>query len=578
MKHVQPNESVATDAAPTSGDNGNATKTDTPLGFVGVLKSFEKIMCSLGGADLIVLAECPPDERRRFFLAGFTNLLGSTCTAMALGVSLHAFGVDLRWLIPIVIFFGILFFVFTVSLCGAIVSWGKNKSGSKASRFIMIFRLALILNTSLFTAMVSGPLILAEALVIERREFEITEASRLDGLTPELRVQETMLREEVSAWEKQIEDWYEGINRQLEEDPVVLDQIRQRNTFEVSLNTTSAQYQQWIRASTERIALAQRNRATILEVIANLPEDSDQIPVLNSQIQSLNANIAWENSEQRRRNDRLRQMEGELALMNQGIAQRRLQVEALHGERRQELYTQRDRARAALIEIENRNSNNSEINQSYSAMGGLIRDINLIRRMQGRIFSSSATPDQRSTAFTITIIGVIIAVFFITIDLLPIITLFFFKSEHYIFLKEKQQEEREKRYTIELQERIAAEELRVRKKTESEQLELAKHVIETQNEIAFQKAKSECELIPKIAEICLDSLQELSSKLSESREEIFKTQFSNSGNTNIITRLFDYIQRTLSDAFEFMLAQFDKRREGGKTPLKSHDNYWDNAA
>lgn len=577
MKHEQSSGFGAMDAAPVYGDDGIATKADTPLGFVGVLKGFEKIMCSLGGADVNELPKCPSDEWRRFFLAGFTNLLGSTCTAMALGVSLHAFGVGLGWLIPIVMFFGIIFFVLTMSLCGAIVSWGNERSGAKAGPS-MTFRLIITVLLSLFTAMILETFIFADPLAIERREFEITEASRLDGLSPELREQETRIREEVSAWDERIEDWYEGINRQLEEDPIVLGQIQQRNAFEINLNNTSAQYQQWIRASTERIASAQRMRAAILGDIANLPEDSDQIQALNSQIQSINANIAWENSEQRRRNDRLRQMEGELASMNQGIAQRRLQVEALHGERRQELYAQRERARAALIEIENRNSNNSEINQGYSAMGGLIRDINLIRRMQARIFNSSATPEQRSTAFTIIFIGVIIATFFITIDLLPIITLFFFKSEHYNFLKKKQQEEREKQYTIEMQERIDAEELRVRKKAESDAVESAKHAILMQNEIAYEKAKADCELIPKIAGICLDSLHKLSSNLSESREKIFKTQFSNSGNANIITRLFDYIQKTLSDAFEFMLVQFDKRKDFGKTPPKTHDSSWSNAA
>jgi len=542
------------------------------------LNRFEKIMCSLGGADTVALADVPPDQRRRFFLAGLTNLLGSICSAMALGVALHAFGIDLVWLIPIVIFFGIVFFVLTMSLCGAIASWGSERSGARAGT-TMALRLTITVLLSLFTAMILETMIFSDFLAIERREFELTEAGRLDGLSPELRERSIRLREEVNDWDNEISNWYAEINRHLAEDPIVLALSEQRNAFAIGLSTTSAQYQQWIRASADRIVATQRTRATITGELANLPADSERHHALNSQIQSLNANIAWENSEQRRRTDRLRQLEEQLASMNRDISQRRLQVEALHGARRQELYAQREMARADLAEVENRILNISEVNLAFAAMGGLIRDINLIRRIQSRIFDSTATPEQRSTALTITFIGVIIAGFFITIDLLPLVTLLYIKSEHYNFLKEKQQEEREILYTAARQERIDTERLRIQENTESEAVKRAKRIRERQNEMTSQRVAGECASITEQLDIRISSLHELSSSLSKGREEIYETLSSNPEYANTIARLLDKIQQTFCDGFEALLTKFDRGRERErKTYMEPHDGSMDNAA
>ena len=543
---------------------------------MGEFNRFEKMMCSLGGADTVALADVPPDQRRRFFLAGLTNLLGSICSAMALGIALHAFGLGLAWLIPVVIFFGIVFVVLGMSLCGAIASWGNIGNGAKAGA-TMALRLTITVLLSLFTAMILETLIFADFLAIERREFELTEAGRLDGLSPELRERNARLRQEVNERDNEISNWYAGINRQLAEDPIVLALSEQRNAFEIGLNTTSAQYQQWIRASADRIASAQRTRAAIMGELANLPLGSQQRQGLNSQIQSLNANIAWENSEQGRRNDSLRQLRGQLESMDRDIVQRRQQVEALHGARRQELYAQREIARADLTEIENRILNISEANQVFAARGGLIRDINLIRRIQSRIFDSTATPEQRSTALTITLIGVIIAVFFITMDLLPLMTLCFFKSPHYNFLKEKQQEEREILYAIVRQERIDAERLRIQENAESEAVKRAQRIRERQNEMISQRVADECGSITKQVDIYLSALRELSYSLSRGREEIYKTQSLDPEYANIIARLFGKIQQTFSDGFESLLTHFDRKRER-KTNMEPHDSSMDNAA
>jgi len=392
------------------------------------MNGFEKLVCSLGGADIAALVYCPSDERKKFFLSGIINILGSCCSAAIMALALSTFQVEKIWLFSIAIFWGIFCFLLTKSICGTILS------GAKAVSSIAL-RLIVTVILPLFTSTIIETMVFTDFLTAQLREREMIE----------LREGEAKSRERLAALEDEIGTWYAQINDQLAGDPRRQDLSAQHETAVGARNTTLAQNAQWIQGSNARIASMHGTRSLLVQELANLPADSERRFGLNSQIQTINTNIAWETTEQARRRGIDREREAQVAATEQAMVQRTAQVEGTQNARLRDLYARREAEAATVAEFADLIQHTSESNHIYG-IGGLIGKINLIRQTQGRIFDPTATQDQRFTAWVITFVGVIIAVFFITLDMLPLLTLSLYKSPIYDHRKEKQRLELERIY------------------------------------------------------------------------------------------------------------------------------------
>jgi hypothetical protein len=445
-----------------------------------------KQLCSLGGADISILDKCPPGERNKFLFSGMAILNTALLSAIMIGITIYSINKSLD---PLIIFIGGLvggMIIFSIDR-GLIATIHKKEKIDVGLFLGFLLRILISVVISFMISLPMEVIIFKDFLPMAHHKQRINFVTKMNGSKPD---EKDAAQKKTEEADKELTNWIREQEEIYAKDAVLLTLNQERQVLLGQYNSSSRQYEELNRKSSERITSAQRSIDAIQKELNQMSgseidnETQQRIQLLASQRASYNTTITAERNEMSRRANELNDLDRRIQNKQAEIAKRREDITAKNQEITRRLTERRknvqDEYNSIAREIE------EYITENESAADIFVQD-NLINNLIALAYIESwkhdhkATDEEKAIAERITQVRLLIMSVLLIIDVAPILIKLLFARGVYEAEKEAVKEMDE--------EKIASDKIRVRNEKQADN-DLAKTEKESKNSLDEARIQS----------------------------------------------------------------------------------------
>ena len=390
----------------------------------------EKLLCSLGGADIDILQKCPSSEKKKFLFAGIGIINTAVLSAATMGVAIHL--VDKKILVLAFIICALIWgwFVFVIDsgLLASICKKAKGAYNRLTTAFLIFLRIAISIIIALSVSQPLESIIFKKFIPMAQRKQEVIYLDKLNA--PKL-IEEEAAKKRLDEVDEELNKWNLEKEKRYTADFVLSNMIRDKENLEKQYSGLSRQYTDLNRQSREIIAVQQKAMNTIQSDIDRVnsknyltDNDKEQIFLWTDQKTAVGWIIKNENNAIQMRNNELSAINQKVLNKQAEITVRKTEIDADNAKITQNLQDKKDRVNSeyevTLSDAKDYYDSNNKAAASFRD-DNLVNNLNAIHYIESWANTPDATIEEKNIANLVKRTRILIILLFLVIDIAPVL-------------------------------------------------------------------------------------------------------------------------------------------------------------
>jgi hypothetical protein len=393
------------------------------------MNCLEKLLCSLGGADIDILQKCPGSEKKKFLFASIGIINTAVLSAATMGVAIHLVDKKIFVLAFIIcaLIWGWFVFVIDSGLLASLCKKAKGAYNRLTTALLIFLRIAISVIIALSVSQPLESIIFKKFIPMAQRKQEVIYLNKLNG--PKL-IEEEAVKKRLDEADEEFKKWNLEKEKRYTSDFVLSNMIRDKETMEKQYSGLSGQYADLNKQSWEIIAVQQKTMNAIQDDIDIInsrnyltENDKEQIFLWTDQKAAAGSIVNNENNAIQKRNNELYALNQKVLNKQAEIMARKTEIDADNAKITQNLQDKKDRVNSEYeitsSEAQDYYDRNNKAASSFQD-DNLVNNLNAIHYIESWAKNPDATTEEKNIGKLVKKTRILIILLFLVIDTAPI--------------------------------------------------------------------------------------------------------------------------------------------------------------